>query len=712
MNEVLKFSIDSINLLEEMSDEQLAIAEVWICHNQNNLHNFPIKLEAIQNAIPTLYNKFIVAGYENGDFMGHEGKNQLILGFFPQDNDVRFEEKDGKQYLVANAIISKIYAEWAYDILCDDNYREVSMEIIVVDTENIDGTDWISAFVFMGVTVLGLDWTAACPGSNVQITKFSTDKMVEQGEKAYHQYRDHFAKVTEWEIPSAVKINAIKGLDLKKQYEFGGNSVSLSFARFISKNDTISEAKAKNYLKYFPKTIKELSFSEPPDKEYINYMLFGGGEGQSWMHDIRLAVEQKNEIHDYFDTELIVNKSNILSTTDWSHIDKAHLKQSVIKAKNFEEIAPQVFMKLSEGWEQGIEGAFNFPVMERHGSELIYNKSALSNALEYAKQNNDDEIMVKITNIMQTLEMGKEEESKVTIQNVEFTELTYRNKVDIIDKYINDNHYDFYVSDISDDFVIIYDWEESFYYKVPYTIADGTVSLDMENKVAVINAWTTEFSSNQNTEGEQHMENITEPVNENFADTENQDKEDKEEEKEEDMACKEGMAADDADSDKEEDKEDDKTDKEEMSDDSDADDADEEDMSAKEEETEDKKATMSAEELEAKCYALEKENEELKASVESLNAFKASIEQEKKDNIVLQTIFDVQTKCPAMPQEDIDALKEASANFALDKMEDWKNMVYSKAFVFSNGVNDKKTTFTKIGLPFAKEEKSKKGLWD
>ena len=125
----------------------------------------------------TLKNKFLVASFDGDDFEGHE-PDELIVGVFPESSEMKFVEKNGKTYLVAQAIISKVYAKWAYDVFVEDedNKRAVSMEITVLGTElQDDGLEHITKFVFNGVTLLGESHMPACEGSNASIIKFSKE---------------------------------------------------------------------------------------------------------------------------------------------------------------------------------------------------------------------------------------------------------------------------------------------------------------------------------------------------------------------------------------------------------------------------------------------------------------------------------------------------------------------------------------------------------
>ncbi len=204
--EVLKFNVD-VELVKEFSDSQLAIVNVLCCAVGNNAHNKPISEETIVRASSTLLNKFLVAGFDGEDFLGHE-KNQQIIGFFPAENDLKIVEKDDKRLLSANAILSKTYAPWAYECFINkDNLREVSMEISVLETQiKEDGYEWITEFVFNGITVLGDTRTAASAGSEATIIKFS-DEYKERCEKLYfeelHQENKRDGETVEFSLNSS-----------------------------------------------------------------------------------------------------------------------------------------------------------------------------------------------------------------------------------------------------------------------------------------------------------------------------------------------------------------------------------------------------------------------------------------------------------------------------------------------------------------------------
>lgn len=178
-NKIVSFEVEDLSILEEFSEDQLAIVEVYVCHDGNNAHNLPISLETLKKCADTLKNKFLVAGFDGLDFEGHE-KDERIIGFFPESTKIRYEEKDGKTFLVADAILSKVYADWAYNIFVGENDRAVSMEITVLEFADPDdeGLQEILSFVFNGVTVLGKTHLPACEGADASIIKFSSENVL------------------------------------------------------------------------------------------------------------------------------------------------------------------------------------------------------------------------------------------------------------------------------------------------------------------------------------------------------------------------------------------------------------------------------------------------------------------------------------------------------------------------------------------------------
>lgn len=159
--------------------------KIMIMHTGENLNGSVFSEESIDKSIPTISNIPILGyvkkdeGSENKDFAGHEtdfdiftdedGKikireyyKEIPIGVIPESNDFFKEEIDGEIYLGCYGYIWKCYSNDAYDILLEDEEKEVSMEILIkecsYDRKNRCN---INKFEFLGVTVLG----AKVPGA-------------------------------------------------------------------------------------------------------------------------------------------------------------------------------------------------------------------------------------------------------------------------------------------------------------------------------------------------------------------------------------------------------------------------------------------------------------------------------------------------------------------------------------------------------------------
>lgn len=171
----IKLELDKFEIIEANLDDDFALCKLYICSDGRNLHDINISLEAIIKAQETLKNKYLVAqiNAENHDFMGHEW-TEKIIGHFPESSKMEIVQYKNRNFLTAQALISKVYASEDYFILSKGNHKGVSMEIKNVKWSE----DWetIEDFSFHGVTVLGDNRTPAIPDANIEIMVFESNK--------------------------------------------------------------------------------------------------------------------------------------------------------------------------------------------------------------------------------------------------------------------------------------------------------------------------------------------------------------------------------------------------------------------------------------------------------------------------------------------------------------------------------------------------------
>ena len=188
----------------ESTDEVLAntnFKKVKICimHTGENLNGSVFSLDSINDSIDTLANIPILAfvektdGQDNKDFAGHETDldiftdkdgtikvreyyKEVPIGVIPESNEYFFEEKDGETYLGCYGYIWKCYSNDAYDILEEDQEKEVSMEIYINNC-SYDRKQRcnINKFEFLGVTILGARYPGAMGEDCVLSMNFSKE---------------------------------------------------------------------------------------------------------------------------------------------------------------------------------------------------------------------------------------------------------------------------------------------------------------------------------------------------------------------------------------------------------------------------------------------------------------------------------------------------------------------------------------------------------
>ena len=299
MGQKLNFEVDKFQMLEESENSQLAKLRMWIVSPGDNRHSIPISWEAIQDAKESLVGKPVLAFHDKifNKFGGHD-KDELAVGVVLRSEDI-FEEvdADGKQWLVADSWLWKKYYPNIIDVLKNGNGETaISMEIEVLNgTNNGDGFKDISLFSFMGVTLIGCE--PAIPNARAEVLQFS--KMVKETEKIVNEkYFQSGYKGIDFSIPSAVKDNSTRGLELYETNKRGGNGFSLSMARYLSSKQVIEPSRIKRLYKSLKNKSKQ-NLTENSDA-HISFMLLGGGESLSWCKELMSNMENADNSMSHF----------------------------------------------------------------------------------------------------------------------------------------------------------------------------------------------------------------------------------------------------------------------------------------------------------------------------------------------------------------------------------------------------------------------------
>lgn len=183
--EHVKFSETAeILSLEEINDMQFAKLRIKAYSTALTAHGYFSTKSELKKAAKSICNKPLLV-YVNpftDDFEGHEDdgifRKEIPCGFVPNEESANIKiekDSDGVFFLVCDAYIWTMYFENVKSIFeRDDNNKSVSVELLVVDTEEKDdGTIELKEFSFTGITLLGDKIKPAVKGAKAELVKNS-----------------------------------------------------------------------------------------------------------------------------------------------------------------------------------------------------------------------------------------------------------------------------------------------------------------------------------------------------------------------------------------------------------------------------------------------------------------------------------------------------------------------------------------------------------
>ena len=174
---LIKFAISKVELLEEVNNSQFSIAKIDAFASGNNAHNLPVSEEVLKECAETIYDKPLVWIYNSKtDDAGGHHKDEVPCGFvYRQNNPIEFTElDDGRIMLSVKALIWKKYSGKILKFFArDDGEKPVSVEMAVLEPENIKSGQEIKQFCFYAITILGTNVRPAIKSAKAEIIEFS-----------------------------------------------------------------------------------------------------------------------------------------------------------------------------------------------------------------------------------------------------------------------------------------------------------------------------------------------------------------------------------------------------------------------------------------------------------------------------------------------------------------------------------------------------------
>lgn len=349
--------------VKELSDKQFLSMDIWAISDGMNRNGSEFLEESFESAIPTFYNKPVLAFYNTtiGDTEEHncnvnfdeEGKvfydyqydgAEHPVGLIPESATITVEERDGKKWIhIKDALLWYEYNHQLGQLLKKKGNKKVSVEVEFLDSYMDEGVEKVKSFMFLGVTILGTD------------------------PNTMEEYQE-----------------GIEGARL----ELSGYTKTEEFVRFKQK---MSFAYNKMNV------LKKYNIEIPDDKqEFLAKSEWGTGD------------------------PIKVDKSkDAVSEDSWGDVSKTELRNTVLKAKNYKTIVKSVYLLVEDGWENSPSSHLKYPVMQYKNGTLVYNAGGLLAAQQYGEKY-DEAVANKAKRIRKKLGLIETESGESMNKFIEF----------------------------------------------------------------------------------------------------------------------------------------------------------------------------------------------------------------------------------------------------------------------------------------------------
>lgn len=369
----------------------------------------------------------------------------------------------------------------------------------------------------------------------------------------------------------------------------------------------------------------------------------------------QFVEERKQSMAEKYVNHPINTSKDAVYTGEW---DGDEAKKNLVKEKNYKTLAPNVCLRLEEGWEDREVTKLGYPVMGLYDGEWRYSTKALSSALAYAKQNDETEVVNKIEAIYKKLDLDDDSERKEDkkMAEIEFSAVNIGDLWGMLWVAIEERqNWEYGIQGIYEEdnqkFAIVTDRAKTMY-RLDFSLTED--GLTLADEVVEVKQ---EFTETDNIKRFAEPENVAEY---RLAD------------------C-------------------------------DDDDDDEDDEHEEEQE-------MSADEMKAKMSELEKDIEsrdniimEKDAELEELRKFKAEVEEQRK----AATVESIMAECKEyMSDEQYKEMREEGMACKMSEIDGWTNKVKAVSFsAVKKNVKKNNDGLFRFAAPINNDKKSN-SVWD
>ena len=494
------FNIDYYKVLKD--DPNLMLLEAYIVSEKENRHDTYFTIESIQDASQTLANKPIICIWNESakDFKGHaytdgEMRYQDAVGCIPETNYAEVVDYMGKKFQKCVIAIWKHYYPHVAQKLASDGGAKISMEIeSLKEYERPDGLFEIQKFRYLGITLIGMNYTEAIPNAKVKVIKYTAPEYADE----VNQCNLNLKTFT---VPQSVKDNAKNALELDQK-----NPKLVEFANTLVDSDSLDY-----------QTITWMFAKMNNIRKKKNISFYGGKEARDWCKNIILQFEAEDD-EEVIDN--VVNDEEPKKTFAEESIKIDNSKESAMDSQSWDDPGASLYNKLKEASNAQalINEAYllpgdnatesKYPHHSIRDGELVINIKGLQAAGSRLNQTKSegkisdsdyDKAKSHLERHRKELELPKLEqfsdepiiENSDESQNKKGKEVYSLDIMDLwnlLEKQIMKKGKDEYGIDMmylygmvpKDNYAVAYIVDEDKYVKIPYAEMENGVSMDME----------------------------------------------------------------------------------------------------------------------------------------------------------------------------------------------------------------------------------------
>lgn len=447
------FSLEVSNVeVEELHNGDFLRLKLYAISTGVNNNDSEFLLESFEDGIKTIPNKPILAYYNKilNDVEEHNSKLTMDefgeifedyqystaekpVGVTPESSIINIEEIDGKHWIVIeNALIWTVYNKQLVEILTSQQTKKVSVEVEILDSEEVDGIQRFKAWNWCGITILGKypdgsQVMEGIPGAHLELLEFSkSDKF----KKFNLTFNEKYQNINNNDILFTYGLKEKTTMSMTLKDLEGSISAELQKLLFVDGE--------REYYRYWLQDVifdesMVIAFDEKEGHLVAIPYLENNGNITLDVSNIKKAnikYEYKKE-HDRVEVFLAKNKWGIgpaisvdkskeaVSDSSWGSVNKTQLRNKVLEAKNYKSLVKAVYLLVKDGWEDSPASHLKYPVMEIKGDKAVYNAGALLSAQQYGEKY-DKSVARKAKRLRIKLGLAEKEKSEKMNKFIEF----------------------------------------------------------------------------------------------------------------------------------------------------------------------------------------------------------------------------------------------------------------------------------------------------